>query len=85
MTRQVLRSVPTDLERWPDPYQWLGDLRQAGPVQKIALRGGVDGWIVTRYDEVRFVLGDGRFIKAPETVPEALRKFKAAFGITPAR
>ena len=26
------------------------------------------------------MLADPRFVKAPETVPEALRKFKAAFG-----
>jgi cytochrome P450 len=63
-----------------DPYPLLSELREAAPVHWVSQHHGLESWIVTRYDEVRLVLGDGRFIKAPETVPEALRTFKAAFG-----
>jgi cytochrome P450 len=63
-----------------DPYPLLEELREAAPVHWVSQHDGLESWIVTRYDEVRFVLADPRFVKAPETVPEALRRFKAAFG-----
>ena len=62
-----------------DPYPLLAELREAAPVHWVSQQG-LESWIVTRYDDVRAVLADNRFVKAPETVPEALRKFKAAFG-----
>jgi len=62
-----------------DPYPLLEELREAAPVHWVSQQG-LESWIVTRYDEVRTVLADPRFIKAPEQVPEALRRFKAAFG-----
>jgi len=62
-----------------DPYPLLDELREAAPVHWVSQQG-LESWIVTRYDEVRFVLADPRFVKQPATVPEALRKFKAAFG-----
>jgi cytochrome P450 len=63
-----------------DPYPLLTELREAAPVHWVSQHQGLESWIVTRYDDVRFVLGDPRFCKHPETVPEALRRFKAAFG-----
>jgi cytochrome P450 len=62
-----------------DPYPLLGELREAAPVHWVSQQG-LESWIVTRYDEVRAVLADNRFVKAPEAVPEALRRFKSAFG-----
>ncbi|HET9773320.1 MAG TPA: cytochrome P450 [Acidimicrobiia bacterium] len=62
-----------------DPYPLLAELREAAPVHWVT-QHGLESWIVTRYDEVRFVLGDGRFCKQPDEIPEALRKFKAALG-----
>jgi cytochrome P450 len=61
-----------------DPYPLLEELREAAPVHWVSQQG-LESWIVTRYDEVRSVLADPRFVKQPATVPEALRKFKAAF------
>jgi cytochrome P450 len=52
--------VPADLERWPDPYPWLDDLREAGPVQRVKLRGDFEGWLVTRYDDVLAGITDPR-------------------------
>jgi len=80
----VAMAEPMPLDLYADevranPYPLLEELREAAPVHWVSQQG-LESWIVTRYDEVRFVLGDPRFIKAPETVPEALRRFKAAFG-----
>jgi cytochrome P450 len=62
-----------------DPYPLLAELREAAPVHWVS-QHGLESWIVTRYDEVRFVLGDERFCKQPDEIPEALRRFKAALG-----
>ena len=78
----MAEPMPLDLYADPvraDPYPLLEELREAAPVHWVSQQG-LESWIVTRYDEVRFVLADPRFIKQPATVPEALRKFKAAFG-----
>ena len=79
-----VRSEPEPLDLYADgvradPYPLLAELTEQAPVHWVSQQG-LESWIVTRYDEVRFVLGDGRFIKEPEEVPEALRRFKAAFG-----
>ena len=79
----MAEPMPLDLYADPvraDPYPLLTELREAAPVHWVSQHRGLESWIVTRYDEVRFVLADPRFIKAPHTVPEALRRFKAAFG-----
>ncbi|GAA0223736.1 cytochrome P450 [Cryptosporangium japonicum] len=60
MTQTVTHSVPDDLERRPDPYPWLEELRAAGPVRRLRIRGDFDAWIVTRYDDVRRALTDPR-------------------------
>lgn len=62
-----------------DPYPLLTELREAAPVHWVS-QHGLESWIVTRHDDVRFVLGDGRFCKQPDTVPEALLRFKATLG-----
>ena len=75
---------PTPLDLYADqvradPYPLLEELREAAPVHWVSQQG-LESWIVTRYDEARAVLADHRFVKQPDTVPEALRKYKAAFG-----
>jgi cytochrome P450 len=75
--------MPLDLYADPvraDPYPLLEELREAAPLHWVSQHRGLESWIVTRYDEARAVLADPRFVKAPATVPEALRRFKAAFG-----
>src|SRR5437763_2244672 len=79
----MAEPMPLDLYADPvraDPYPLLTELREAAPVHWVSQHRGLESWIVTRYDEVRFVLADPRFVKAPPTMPEALRRFKAAFG-----
>jgi cytochrome P450 len=60
MTLPALQSVPDDLERRPDPYPWLDELRRSAPAQRLRIRGGLDAWIVTRYADVRRALTDPR-------------------------
>src|SRR5688572_15563842 len=77
-------SEPTPLDLYADevradPYPLLTELREEAPVHWVS-QHGLESWIVTRYDEVRFVLGDARFCKQPDTVPDAVRKYKAALG-----
>ena len=79
MAEPMLLDLYADPVR-ADPYPLLTELREAAPVHWVSQHRGLESWIVTRFDEVRFVLADPRFIKAPDTVPEALRRFKAAFG-----
>jgi cytochrome P450 len=79
----MAEPMPLDLYADPvraDPYPLLRELREAAPVHWVSQHHGLESWIVSRYDEVRAGLADPRFVKAPETVPEALRRFKAAFG-----
>src|SRR4051794_17448489 len=68
-------SIPADLEQQPDPYRWLEKMREAGPVQRVDLRGGLHGWIVTRYDEVMTALSDPRLSSSPQRAAGA---FEAA-------
>jgi len=70
MTLPTIHSMPEDLERRPDPYPWLDDLREAGPVQRLRMRGGLDAWIVTRYDDVQHGIADPRLASNPRHAEE---------------
>lgn len=48
----------------PDQY---AQLREHSPVAKVKLPDGKEAWLVTRYDDVRAVLGDNRFSTNPST------------------
>ena len=41
-----------------DPVDELGALRTEQPIVKLVIPGGLDAWLVTRYDDVKAVLGD---------------------------
>ena len=47
------------------------ELRQSCPVAHVKLPSGDEGYVVTRYDDVRTVLSDGRFSRAATTEPGA--------------
>jgi cytochrome P450 len=74
MAQPVVHPIPADLERRPDPYRWLGDLRDAGPVHRVQLRDGVEGWLVTRYDDVITALTDPRMSSSPRTAARTLER-----------
>lgn len=44
-----------------DPPEFLRDLRRADGLAKVTLWDGRQAWLVTRYSDARFVLGDHRF------------------------
>ncbi len=43
-----------------DPPETLADIRAAGQLAKVSLWDGRQAWLVTRYSDARFVLGDHR-------------------------
>jgi cytochrome P450 len=52
-----------------DPYGGYGRLREQGPVLRGRTMDGGQAWYVTRQQDVRFVLGDPRFVNNPAAVP----------------
>jgi cytochrome P450 len=46
----------------PEEFAWL---RTNAPVSPVSLPNGAQGWLVTRYDDVRTVLTDERFSRRP--------------------
>ncbi|MEV4642357.1 cytochrome P450 [Actinoplanes sp. NPDC049548] len=76
MDERALHDVhpfPADLERRPDPYPWLNDLREAGPVQRVRLRGGTEAWMVTRHRDVLAAAADPRLSSDPRRVAAGAR------------
>ncbi|MEU3281909.1 cytochrome P450 family protein [Streptomyces antibioticus] len=52
-----------------DPFTGYGRLRERGPVVRGSFVDGTPVWFVTRYDDVRAVLRDPRFVNTPSHVP----------------
>ena len=77
MSQLAVHTLPVDLQSWPDPYPWLGDLREAGPVQRIRMRGEIEAWIVTRYDDVLAGITDPRLSSDPANAGAAIRESPA--------
>nr|4AW3_A Chain A, P-450-LIKE PROTEIN [Micromonospora griseorubida]4AW3_B Chain B, P-450-LIKE PROTEIN [Micromonospora griseorubida] len=42
-----------------------GELQETEPVSRVRPPYGEEAWLVTRYEDVRAVLGDGRFVRGP--------------------
>jgi cytochrome P450 len=57
MTQHIVPPIHAR-RTWFDPDPELGRLREEQPVSRIRMPWGVDAWLVTRYDDVRAVLGD---------------------------
>lgn len=52
-------TLPMYTQRnWFDPTPELGKLRAEHPVSRVKAPWGADAWLVTRFDDVRAVLGD---------------------------
>jgi cytochrome P450 len=49
------------------PPEQYAQLREHSPVSKVKLPDGKEAWLVTRYEDVRAVLGDSRFSTNPST------------------
>jgi cytochrome P450 len=48
-----------------NPHPMFAAMRQAGPAMEIPIAPGVNGWLVTRYEDARRALNDPRLAKAP--------------------
>ncbi|TCK20741.1 cytochrome P450 family protein [Pseudonocardia endophytica] len=62
---------PVDLlspELMSDPYGAFARMREQAPVLTGSMMGGPPMWLVTRYDDVRTVLTDPRFLNNPASV-----------------
>lgn len=60
---QSVRDDLTDPEFHANPHPAYAEWRREGPVRRVRLAGGVDAWLVTRYDEARKALSDPRLSK----------------------
>lgn len=72
--QQALPGLPRHRTCPFDPAPEYRDLRRDAPVSRIAFPSGGSGWLVTRYQDVRAMLGDARFssrvgITAPHVRP----------------
>ncbi|KIE24833.1 hypothetical protein LK08_22510 [Streptomyces sp. MUSC 125] len=56
-----------------DPYPSYDRLRASGGMRRIRIRPGLAPWIVSRYEDVREVLGDERLSTDPATTTEEVR------------
>ncbi|UNO44410.1 cytochrome P450 [Streptomyces sp. MST-110588] len=52
-----------------DPFGGYGRLREQGPVLRARFMDDTPIWLVTRFDEVRAVLRDPRFVNSPYSIP----------------
>jgi len=48
-----------------DPLKFFARLRESRPVTSVAVPGGGQAWLITRYDDVRAALADPRLAKDP--------------------
>ncbi|WP_405143941.1 cytochrome P450 [Sphaerisporangium sp. NBC_01403] len=59
-----------DLELMRDPFGGYSRMREQAPLARGSFFGrGTGIWLVTRYDDVKMVLGDPRFVNNPANVP----------------
>jgi cytochrome P450 len=63
-----------------DPYPVFARLRQRGPVHRIRMAQGADGWLVVGYDEVRAALADDRLSKDWDRAADKLKKLRVSAG-----
>ncbi|TCO59774.1 cytochrome P450 [Actinocrispum wychmicini] len=70
-TEAETRSFPFSWTNLGDPAPEYAELREREPVAPIVLPTGHRGWVVSRYETVRFVVSDLRFSKEAATLPGA--------------
>ncbi|MFC5182562.1 cytochrome P450 family protein [Actinomadura harenae] len=62
-------DLPRDFAQWLDPYSLLAEMRAESPVHRVRMRGKVDAWAITGYDEALAALNDARFSADLEAAP----------------
>lgn len=74
----VTGDAPLDMEQFEpghtsDPHPLYAELRASAPVRRVMFHG-LDGWLLTRYDDVRAALNDPRLSPNPDYAgPAALQ------------
>ncbi|MGW0432567.1 cytochrome P450 family protein [Micromonospora sp. NPDC003197] len=66
MTVAAEFDIPRDFSQQDDPYSLLNAIRESGRVQRVRLRGAVDIWLITGYDEAVATLNDSRLSSSLE-------------------
>ncbi|MBW4717613.1 cytochrome P450 [Saccharothrix obliqua] len=72
---------PTDPAVLFDPFTAYGKAREESRLARMRVPGMPDAWVVTRYDDVKAVLGDARFevnaatFRRPPGIPEHCLKY----------
>lgn len=71
-------APPYPFQACPEPRvePEYAKLRREQPISRVTLPYGGEAWLVTRYDDVRFVLSDSRFSRAESVRPGAPRFFE---------
>jgi cytochrome P450 len=57
MSSKIDLPVPFGVSSTADPYRDYAALRADGGIKRITIRPGLEPWLVTRYDDIRAVLG----------------------------
>lgn len=70
--------VPFGSSSVADPYPDYALLRADGGIRRITIRPGLESWLVTRYDDIRAVLGDERMSTDPASTSAEVRQAIAA-------
>jgi cytochrome P450 len=71
-------ELPANFNQLADPYLLLRQFRDAGPVVGVRTASGMDGWLLTRYDDVRAGLADSRYSSDPACASERTRAAMAS-------
>jgi cytochrome P450 len=61
-----------------DPYPVYAQLRQEGPVRRVAMPDGLPVWLITRYPDARQALADQRLVKGPAAALGTLAELSPA-------
>ncbi|MFC7330880.1 cytochrome P450 family protein [Marinactinospora rubrisoli] len=77
-----------DEELVRDPFTAYARVRESGTLVRGLIPGADPVWLVTRYDDVRLVLTDPRFVSdvtavPGQAVPDVVEQIRAATGIAP--
>ncbi|QFZ21419.1 cytochrome P450 [Saccharothrix syringae] len=67
MTTTEPRPYPFSTPERLDPEPLFAELRERQPLVRVRLPYGEPGWLATRYEDVKVVLGDPRFSRAAAT------------------
>ncbi|GGO89015.1 cytochrome P450 [Wenjunlia tyrosinilytica] len=72
-TTSDVRKYPFDRASSTEPPAVYEELRAQEPVARVVFPSGDEGYVVSRYEDVRTVLGDARFSRAATVRPDAPR------------